>query len=270
MPDLKQIVDWNSIPAERPRPIPQRENCHFYHCMSFPDGESIDRIHWDLRGRFQQYIGGVSVAGKTVLDVGTASGFLAFAAEQAGARRVTAIDASGSSEFERVPFAGALFNQDRWLWNRNNWVYLETLQNSFWYAHARFNSKVDAYYGPLADIWTWNRRFDIIILGAIIEHLSDPVQVIGNLAKLAREKIIIGFTSVIDSDDAFMRPQHAWDQPEINYVWWEISKGLYRRIFQNLGFEISIEKASAFCWELDPPREIERPTIVARRVRQVT
>jgi SAM-dependent methyltransferase len=267
MPNLKQFIDWNSIIAELPRPIPSRVDCDFYHCMSFPDGEVVDGIHWDLRGRFQRYIGGVNVAGKTVLDVGTASGFLAFAAEQAGALQVTAIDASGSNEFERVPFGDSLFYQDRGLWCRNNWAYFQALQNSFWYAHAKFNSNVDVYYGPISDIWTWSKRFDIVIIGAIIEHLSDPVQVIGNLARLAKEKVIIGFTHIVDSEDVFMRPQHTWDDPAINYVWWELSTGLYRKIFRNLGFKISIERASAFCWELNPPLEIERPTIVATRIR---
>src|SRR5580698_3308662 len=120
MPGLKHVVDWNSIAPERSRPLPRLEDCNFYHCMSFPDGEEITRRGWDLRGRYQKYIGGVDVAGKTVLDVGTATGFLAFSAEQAGALHVTAVDASGSNEFERVPFADALFNKDRELWCRNN------------------------------------------------------------------------------------------------------------------------------------------------------
>jgi SAM-dependent methyltransferase len=267
MPDLKHTVDWNSIDPERRWPLPSRENCSFYHCMSFPDGESIDKAAWDLRGRFPRYIGGVDLAGKTVLDVGTASGFLAFSAEQAGARHVTAIDASGPDEFERVPFADALFNKDRTLWCRQWWSYFQLLQNSFWYGHAKFSSKVDVYYGPLQDIWTWKKRFDVILVGAIIEHLSDPIQVIGNLAGLANEKIVIAFTHVVESEEAFMRPQHTWDDPNINYVWWELSMGLYRKVFRNLGFEISIEKASGFCLQLDPPRELEWPTIIATRIR---
>jgi 2-polyprenyl-3-methyl-5-hydroxy-6-metoxy-1,4-benzoquinol methylase len=62
---------------------------------------------------------------------------------------------------------------------------------------------VDAYYGPLQDVWTWKKRFDVIIVGAIIEHLSDPIQVIGNLAGLANEKVIIAFTHIVDSEEAW-------------------------------------------------------------------
>ena len=35
---------------------------------------------WDLLGKFEEYVGGVEVAGKSVLDVGTATGFLSFEA----------------------------------------------------------------------------------------------------------------------------------------------------------------------------------------------
>lgn len=247
--------------------MPRRDDCDFYHCMSFPDGEAIDRVHWDIRERFQRYIGRVDVTGKTVLDVGTASGFLAFSAEQAGASRVTAIDASGSNEFERVPFSRSTFYADRSQWHHHFDVYLERLRNSFWYSHAKFQSKIEVYYGPLNDILTWNKRFDIVMAGAIIEHLSDPVQVIGNLARLANEKVVIAFTPAIDTEEVLMRPLNTWENPATDYVWWELSIGLYRKVFGNCGFDVSMETSAAFCWELKPPREIEHPTIVAARAR---
>jgi len=57
-----------------------------------------------------------------------------------------------------------------------------------WYGHAKFQSKVDVYYCPTSDIWTWNKRFDSVVSGAIIEHPSDSVLLIGDLARLANEK----------------------------------------------------------------------------------
>jgi hypothetical protein len=56
-------------------PTPARSECLFYHSMDFPDGESVAGV-WDIRGQFDQYIGNYPISGKTVLDVGTASGFL--------------------------------------------------------------------------------------------------------------------------------------------------------------------------------------------------
>ena len=101
--------------AEKPWPVSEREDGYFYHSIDFPDGTSVEG-HWDIRGRFDTYIGQYPLAGKTVLDVGTATGFLAFSAEAAGAR-VTALDVRGSEEFRRVPFHDLLYHL-----NRSKWV----------------------------------------------------------------------------------------------------------------------------------------------------
>ena len=92
------------MPLERatPWPIPEKRYCKFYHSMDFPDGDTVTG-HWDIRGRFDQYIGRYPISGKSVLDVGTASGFCAFSAESAGAT-VTGTDLKHISEINLLPF----------------------------------------------------------------------------------------------------------------------------------------------------------------------
>jgi hypothetical protein len=68
---------------ERPRFVDRLEDCFFYHAMDLPEFGLVP-AHWDLRGRFDDYVGGVGVAGKSVLDIGTATGFLSFEAEKLG------------------------------------------------------------------------------------------------------------------------------------------------------------------------------------------
>jgi hypothetical protein len=68
--------------------IPAIEDCKFYHAMDLPQIGFVQGA-WDLRGRFDDYIGGVGLKDRSVLDVGTASGFLSFEAEQRGAQPVT-------------------------------------------------------------------------------------------------------------------------------------------------------------------------------------
>ncbi len=53
----------------RPRVVERLEDCYFYHTMELP-GLGVRRGHWDLRGKFYDYVGGVDVAGRSVLDVG--------------------------------------------------------------------------------------------------------------------------------------------------------------------------------------------------------
>jgi len=256
-PDFTLVEPW---------PLPEREQCYFYTCMDIADGETVENVNWDIRGRFETYIGGVDLAGKSVLDVGTASGFLAFSAEAAGAAKVTAVDALHAQEFNRIPFKGSPYTERRRKWIADTDKYLTGLKRSFWYAWHKKKSAVDVLYMPAGELWKWRECFDVVIAGAIIEHISDPVPFIHMLARLANETVIIAFTPVIDSDEQFMRTMNGWDQAQHNYSWWELSLGLYRRIFANLGFAIELVPAQALCNEYDPPLLIERPTIIARRV----
>src|SRR5687767_6582684 len=55
--------------------------CDFYHTMDLGGGEVHPGV-WDLRGRERSYLGFVDVAGLRVLEIGTASGHLAFHMEK--------------------------------------------------------------------------------------------------------------------------------------------------------------------------------------------
>jgi SAM-dependent methyltransferase len=251
---------------ERPWPLPDREQCLFYHSMDFPDGTSV-RGQWDIRGRFEDYIGRYPVAKKTVLDVGTATGFLAFSAERAGAR-VTALDMRDAAEFPRVPHGGSAYLEDRAGWVATmNEQHLRPLKAGFWYAWHKFNSGVEVIYAPLDRLHAWERRFDVVIAGAIIEHLADPVSAIGALARLAKEAVIIAFTNVVDTDELLMRPtEHGMGNPAVDFEWWLLSRGLYRQVFENLGFTVDFAASTATYTPYEGVADTQvRPTIIARR-----
>ena len=180
--------------ATKPWSQPRKEDCVFYHWMDYPNGDTVEGA-WDIRGLFDQYIGNYPIRGKTVLDVGTAGGFLAFEAERAGAR-VTAIDALSAAEFDRLHFQDSLYHLNRASHVAQTEDWFAKLKAGFWYSWNRYQSDVEMVYTPLARLPYWERKFDVVIAGAILEHLSDPVSVIGNLAGLAREAVIIGFTPV--------------------------------------------------------------------------
>jgi hypothetical protein len=57
-----------------PRYVEDPSTCYFYHSMELP-GFGLQRGEWDLRGRFDEYIGHVDLAGARVVDEGCASGF---------------------------------------------------------------------------------------------------------------------------------------------------------------------------------------------------
>ena len=249
-----------------PWPLVPREQCHFYHCFNFPDGETVEDASWDLRGQFERYIGGYPIRGKTVLDVGTATGFLAFSAEESGAARVTAFDGLHARDFERTPIKGSTFTDDRLRCIAEVEAGFQGMKNGFWYAWHKKKSKVEVVYAPVTQLWRWNRKFDVVIAGAVVEHLSDPVPFIGALAGLANEAVILAATQVVESDQQIMQTLTPWDSPLNNYAWWILSRGLYERIFKNLGF--SVEYTTCISKSNVPwiPGSLEKPTIIARRI----
>jgi SAM-dependent methyltransferase len=251
---------------ERPWPLSKCQPALFYHTMDYPDGTSVGG-HWDIRGRFDEYIGRYPIAGKTLLDVGTATGFLAFSAEQAGAR-VTALDLRDASELRRVPHHGSAYYRDRAGWVRTmNEDHLGPLKAGFWYSWHKFNSRVEVICAPLDRLHAWDRTFDVVLAGAIIEHLSDPVSAIGALARLAKEAVIIAFTNVVDSDELLMRPtEHGMSDPAVEFEWWSLSRGLYRQVFENVGFSVEFTESTAvYAPHENLAKEHVRPTIIARR-----
>jgi 2-polyprenyl-3-methyl-5-hydroxy-6-metoxy-1,4-benzoquinol methylase len=85
------------------------DNCFFYHWMDIPDVPSVSGIKtvpgtWDLRGRFRDYTGGVDFAGKSVLDVGVATGWISFEAEKHGAIEVVGVDLPEGDRPQHVPY----------------------------------------------------------------------------------------------------------------------------------------------------------------------
>lgn len=254
-----------SLVIETPWPLPDKGDCWFYHYLDLPGGETL-MGQWDIRDRFNQYIGGYAVAGKTVLDVGTAGGFLAFSAERAGAT-VTALDCRHAIEFgrTRIPFRDALHHTALRDWLPPTGAFLRTLKNGFWYSWQKLGSKVRVSYTPIEELAFVDDRFDVVMAGAIIEHLSDPVRAIGLMARVANEAVVIAFTEAGTSDDLVMQTLNEWTNPEHDHTWWRLSRGLYKRVFENLGFETTFVPATAKRLVDGTWQEVTRYTIIARR-----
>jgi hypothetical protein len=244
---------FQGLGTVKPWPMPSQKDCIFYHSIDLPDGESIDGL-WDIRGRFHEYLGNYPLEGKSVLDVGTAGGFLAFSAEREGAS-VTAFDADSAACYNLIPFA-----QEATLVHHTD-ERLVKQKNGFWYSWHKLKSRCVVIYGALSDLARIKRRYDVVVAGAVLEHLSDPISAIGIMASCAREAVIIGFTPVIDSDALQMVTANDWSRREFDYTWWTLTTGLYRRVFENLGFTTEFVPSRV----LLRGRVVERTTIIAIR-----
>jgi SAM-dependent methyltransferase len=252
----------NELLLAQPRVVENLDECYFYHTMELP-GLGVVHGHWDLRGRFGEYAGGVEVAGKTVLDVGTATGFLSFEAERLGASRVVSFDMSDVRQQAFVPFKDKLYYKDY-----ESWVYYHTLtvekwKNAYWLSHRLLGSGAQVCYGNVYAMPTELGQFDVVIVGAVFEHLSDQITALASIARLTKETLVL-VTPLIQTDERIARFEPTADRPEDDYTWWTYSVGLYREVLAILGFRIERISYANYYHEYAQRFE-ERPTLVAVR-----
>jgi hypothetical protein len=225
---------------------PALSDCIFYHSFDLPNGGHI-KGDWDLRGRFDEYVGGTSLKGRTFLDVGTASGFLSFEAEKRGAI-VTSFDSDSADNWETGPGETV------------DYAYYDGMRNSYRYAHAAFNSRVVAKYGNIYSLSKTVGMHEVVLLGQILVHLRDPLAAIEQAARCANERLIIA-EGMFDTDE----PQAVFLGGSARYAWWHLSRGTYAQWLKRLGFEVTaVTKADYLCPVLGISSEIW--TIVADRV----
>jgi SAM-dependent methyltransferase len=192
--------------------------------------------HWDLRGRFDDYISRISVGGKSVLDVGTASGFLSFEAEKRGAK-VVSIDASTAMHWDRVPFIESIhaLNYDAWFERAGK--YLDDIKRSYWLAHRELKSANEVYYGSAYELPSELGKFDIVIVGQILVHLRDVVRALSSIAARCRDSLMIA-EGMIENPEPVSHWLARADRPENDYSFWHHSTGLYHELLSILGFEL--------------------------------
>jgi SAM-dependent methyltransferase len=242
-----------------PRTISDVSDCLFYHKMDLPEIGTVDG-RWDLRGRLADYSGGVEVAGKRVLDVGCATGFLSFEFEKLGAQ-VVSFDVGSADDMDRLPFSKSLYSTNRTEWAREVDRTIEQIKNSYWFCHGRYRSQAKAYYGDVYNLPSELGLFDVVMVGQILVHLKDPLSAISELAKKCTGTIIVT-EGIIDSDNRIMGlcadPAKGPD-----WSWWHLSTGLYKSILKIMGFEVVSIESNVYNSQRLGPTSLG--TVVARR-----
>jgi hypothetical protein len=202
-------------------PIPSLAACSFYHAMDLPQVGFVPGS-WDLRGRFDDYIGGVDLKDRSVLDVGTASGFLSFEAERRGARSVISFDASSASQLQRNP--GLEPSQ----------VEFEARLNSYRLAHHLLKSKAVPVSGDIYRLSEIAPQSDVVISGQILVHLRDPFGGLEQIAKCSTDTLVI-VEGMFEHPD----PIAAYLGGTTASSWFHFSTRVYREFLPKLGFEIT-------------------------------
>jgi len=246
----------------KPRKVDKLEDCFFYHAMDLP-GLGLVPGHWDLRDRFDDYIGGVALAGKSVLDIGTATGFLSFEAEKRGATRVLSFDMKEASQQTFLPFKDKLYYRDPARWAEHFSIEVEQWKNAYWLSHQLLHSKAEVFYGDIYRLPEELGQFDVALVGSVLEHVSDQISALASIARLTKETIVV-VTPVLQTEERIARFEPLASNPDYDFTWWTYSLGVYREVFAMLGFNIAKISHNQYYYMYGDRFE-DRSTIVAAR-----
>ena len=223
------------MPFAEPRQVERVDDCFFYHVMELPELGRVDGL-WDLREVVDDYLGGIDVAGKRVLDVGTASGFLTFALERRGAE-VVSFEIDEEAGFDFVPYADPDYDLDAV--RETARARTQRLKNGYWFAHRLLGSRARAVYGDVYALPEGLPDFDVVLFGMILGHLRDPFAALHGAARLAPPTIVI--TNQTAEHDTGSGPYaHFMPTPKNREpsAWWGLSVGCLTQMLDCLGYDV--------------------------------
>jgi O-methyltransferase len=204
------------------------EDCFFYTLMELP-GEIIPGS-WDLRACADDYLGRLDYRGRSVLEIGPASGFLTFMMEGRGAE-VTAIEMGNGFLGHPVPHIGT----SELLPSRED--LMRRVHNGFWYSHNKMQSRAKVHYGdagkPPAELGT----FDIGLLGAVLLHSRDPLALLQTCAERCRTLVITeAWHPWMDGNSTPVMRLVPDAENQNPHTWWEFTPALLEAAASIWGF----------------------------------
>lgn len=231
--------------------------CDFYHTMDLGGGE-VRRGVWDLRGRERSYLGFVDVAGLRVLEIGTASGHLAFHMETMGADLVC-FDLPPGMSPDIIPQEGHDLAEHR----RLSTEYMDRVRNSWWYSRRRLGARARAVYGDIYRLPSDLRRFDVSTFTSVLMHLSNPFAALRQAAVLTDKAVIVTEPIPhVPADPSAAPIEFApMGTHDTVVVWWQLSPGALMRMLRVFGF---LEFTIHYHLQTYHPRhEMDKPPVEA-------
>jgi O-methyltransferase len=207
-------------------------DCYFYHTIELPSHGVING-DWDLRGRIDEYLGKVDFAGKRVLEIGPASGFLTFEMEKRGAE-VISVEVTAKHGWDFVPYPTAQLEE---VFGPRQ-VVMQQLKNSYWLSHAALSSKARVYYGDVYNLPAALGQFDIAVMAAVLLHCRDPLRILEQCGKMAKRLIIVD-KSHPDLEGAPVCRLAPTPENFLWHTWWHFSTHFFTQFLKVMGFTAS-------------------------------
>lgn len=160
------------------------------------------------------------LTGKTVLDIGTWDGFMAFECERRGAARVVAVDSFvWSDEFKKV-------------------IPSATGRAGFDLAHNAYRSKVEAIECEVLDLSPQKLGvFDVVLFLGVLYHMRHPLLSLEKVAALVGDLLIVESHIVIDSQSVpMMRFYPGGELAGDPTNWWGPNTACLEAMLRTVGF----------------------------------
>lgn len=229
--------------ASPPSRCPALNECYFYHTTAIP-GHGVVEGEWDLAPGINAYLGNVDVEGKTVLDVGAATGFLSFDMERRGAK-VISYDLSPAQAWDIVPLAGI----DAAEHARVRKAHIGAINNGYWFCHDAEGSAARMAHGTVYAIAPAIGPVDVSVFGSILLHLRDPFLALHNALQITRETVIVAdllpgahrlsrLYSMVLGRSLQFKPRFEKNRPW--ETWWNLPPALVVEFLGVLGFEKTV------------------------------
>ncbi len=252
---MSQPKSKNPLFVEYPRP--HLQDCSFYHSFDLANGEIIGQ--WDLRKHAAQYLGGVDLNQRSVLEVGPASGFLSYYMESHGAN-VTCVEPPLSYLWDTVPFE----NYDFATWRSEFTEEIKRVRNSFWYVHHEKKSRVRLMETDPCNIPAAAGQFDIGLLASVLLHCRRPFDLLESVAKRTKHAMVITEIwnpTLGDGPVCMLLPHQGMRQV---HTWWHFTPQFFISALGILGFT---KPRVGIHTQLQPAenREVKLFTVVCER-----
>lgn len=205
---------------------------YFYQTIDLP-GQATILGAWDLREDTDAYLGHIDLAGKHVLEIGAANGFLTFHMERRGAT-VIALDLSPELPCDLLPSPGP----DEAGLRTSARAVVAGLNRAWRYAQRALGSRASLVHATAYDLPPDLAPVDVCLFGSVLLHLRDPFAALREAARMTREAIVV--------TDTLNRPITARTEEPLMLVnptlgrdpatWWFLSPVAVKHMLAPLGF----------------------------------
>ncbi len=217
----------------------RKEHDFWYHSYYFDNGYEI-RGDYDIGQDVIDY-GFPEMAGRSVLDIGTGSGWFATYFEQLGAR-VTTLDARGYCDFD-------VFGRDHYpevteerpepdrILPDGRGVYYSSVSKGFWIMKKALGLEADFVNARVYEICPelfGGKKFDLVFMGSVLMHVRDPIGALMAAHSVCGDQLIA--TTFMQESDETLPLMYMQEGAGDGISWWVPNRACLVQWLKAAGF----------------------------------